>query len=128
MTQQLKGKIYWVLDDFLYIGVNYPKKDTTLHAVARIDNVIIDEHMIKFYIQPFEVRGEIWSYNANLLINENGTKFNGTFTEATDSDYSGELSCELFSNSKGHMLYGRWTEDEALYTFWAVVDKEQNLT
>jgi len=124
MTQQLKGKIHWVLDDFFYIGMVIPKKDTTAHIVARINNVIIDEHMIKFYVEPYEVRGEMWSYNVNLLINENGTKYNGTFTEATEGDWAGEISCELYSNAKRHLIYGRWTEDEVLYTFWAIIEKE----
>jgi hypothetical protein len=124
MTKQLKGKIHWVLDDFFYIGMVIPKTDDTAHIVARINNVIIAEHMIKLYVEPYEVRGELWSYNVNLLINESGTKFNGTFTEGTDTDWTGEVTCELLSNPKRHMLYGRWTEDEILFTFWAIIEKE----
>ena len=124
MTQQLKGKIHWVLDDFFYIGVAIPKKDATAHIVARINYVVIDHHMIKFYVEPYDVNGVMWSYNVNLLINENGTKYIGTFDDATDGDYTGEVSCDLFSNSKRHMLYGRWTEDEEIYTFWAIIEKE----
>lgn len=124
MTQQLKGKIHWVLDDFSYVGVVIPKKDATAHIVARINSVVIDDHIIKFYVEPYEVYGVMWSYNVNLLINENGTKYSGTFNDATDGDYTGEVSCELFSNFKRHMLYGRWTEYEVLYTFWAIIEKE----
>ena len=124
MTNQLKGKIYGVLNDFSYIGMVIPKKDETAHIVARINNVIIDDHMIKFYVEPYEVHGAFWSYNVNLIINERGTNFNGTFTEGTDTDWTGEVTCELFSNPKRHMLYGRWTEDEILYTFWAIIEKE----
>ena len=124
MTQQLKGKIHWVLDDFAYIGMVIPKKDQTAHVVARISNVIIAEHMIKFYVEPYEIHGEPWSYNVNLLINDNGTRFKGTYTEAIEGESTGEVSCELFSNAKRHMLYGRWIEEEWLYTFWAIIEKE----
>jgi hypothetical protein len=124
MIQQLKGKIYWVLDDFAYIGTVMSKKDSTSHIVAKIDNVIIDEHMIKFYVCPHNsADGEEWSYNVNLLINETGTRFTGTFSEATEPDYIGVVHCELFSNDKKYMLQGRWIESEALYTFWAIIDK-----
>jgi hypothetical protein len=125
MTQQLKGKIYWILDDFAYIGAVIPKKDDTAHIVARLDNVVIDEHMIKFYVCPHKsTDGQDWSYNVNLLINDTATKFNGTFTEATEPSYKGEVYSELFSNHKKYMLQGRWIEDETIYTFWAIIDKE----
>ena len=125
MTKQLKGKIYWVLDDFAYIGAIIPKKDTTTHTVARLENVIVDEHMIKFYVCPHKSSdGEEWSYNVNLLINDAATKFNGTFSEATEPSYKGEVFAELFSNHKKYMLQGRWIENEIIYTFWAIIEKE----
>lgn len=125
MTQQLKGKIYWILDDFSYIGTYIPKKDTTTHTVARLDNVIVDEHMIKFFVCPHKSSdGEDWSYNVNLLINDTATKYNGTFTEATEPSYKGEVYSELFSNRKKYILQGRWIENETIYTFWAVIEKE----
>jgi len=125
MTKQLKGKIYWVLDDFAYIGSIIPKKETTSHTVARLDNVIINEYMIKFYVCPHKTEdGEDWSYNVNLIINEIGTKFNGTFNEATEPSHKGEVFAELFSNNKNYMLQGRWIECETIYTFWAIIEKE----
>lgn len=125
MTKQLKGKIYWVLDDFAYIGTVLPKKDQTSHIVARLDNIVIDEYMIKFYVCPHQSSdGQEWSYNVNLLINDIGTTFRGTFSEATEPSYTGEVFCELFSNHKKYMLQGRWIEEEVLYTFWAIIDKE----
>lgn len=125
MTRQLKGKIHWVLDDFSYIGTVIPKKDDTAHIVARLDNVIIDEHMIKFYVCPYKNSyGDDLSYNVNLLINDAATKFNGTFTEATEPSHKGEVYSELFSNRHKYILQGRWVEDETIYTFWAIIDKE----
>ncbi len=124
MTKQLKGKIHWVLDDFFYIGMVIPKKDQTAHIVARLNNVIIDEHMIKFYVEPYEVYGELWSYNVNLLINDNGTRYIGTYAEAIEGDWTGEVNCELFSNSKRHLLYGKWIEEDYLYTFWAIIERD----
>jgi len=44
--------------------------------------------MIKFYVCPHKSPdGEVWSYNVNLLINDTATKYNGTFTEATDLNW-----------------------------------------
>ena len=125
MTRQLKGKIHWVLDDFSYIGTVIPKNGDTAHIVARLDNVIIDEHMIKFYVCPYkDPYNEDWSYNVNLLINDTGTKFNGSFTEATEPSHKGEVSAELFSNRLKYILQGRWVEDETIFTFWAIIEKE----
>jgi len=125
MTRQLKGKIYWVLDDFSYIGMVAPKKDETLHIAARLDYVIIDDHMIKFYFCPHQdSSGENWSYKVNLLINDLGTKFIGTFSESTEPSYTGEVYSELFSNKHKYMLQGRWIEDGTIFTFWAIIDKE----
>ena len=126
MTKQLKGKIYWILDDLSYIGTRIPKKkyDNT-HVVARLDNIVIDGHMIKFYVCPHKGSdGQEWSYNVNLLIDDTAIKFNGTFSEATDPSYKGEVYSELYSNLKKYMLQGRWIEDEIIYTFWAIIDKE----
>ncbi len=125
MIQQLKGKIYFVEDDFGYIGGHIPKKDSTSHIVAKLDNAIIDEHMIKFYVCPYkDTDGEYWSYNVNLRINDTATKFNGTFSEATEQSHKGEIDAELFSNRKKFMLQGRWIENETIYTFWAIIEKE----
>jgi len=126
MANQFKGKIYWVLDDFSYIGVVIPKQDDTAHIVARLDNAIIDEHMIKFYVCPYnDSHGVEWSYNVNLLVDEARSKFNGTFSEATDPSHKGEVYSELFSNRNKYVLHGRWIEDEMVYTFWAIIDKDQ---
>jgi hypothetical protein len=125
MTKLLKGKIIWIQDDFAYIGANTLKNESTSHIVARIENAIIDDYMIKFYVCPHVSSDkQEWSYNVNLLINETGTSFKGTFSEATESSYKGEVFCELFSNKKKYMLHGRWLENDALYTFWAIFDIE----
>ena len=125
MTHQLKGKIYWILDNLSYIGTVIPKKDATAHIVARLDNVIIEEHMIKFFVCPHKSSDEQdLSYNVNLLINDTATKYNGTFSEASEPNYRGEVYSELFSNRKRYMLQGRWVEEENIYTFWAIIEKE----
>lgn len=119
----LSGKIYWVLDDFTFNGNYYPKKDETVHIVTKIENVIIDEHMIKFSTNPIEYGGELFSYDVNLLINDNGLGFSGRFTETSDGDWSGSISCELFENKNLYFIYGKWTEDEVIYTWWARIEK-----
>ena len=124
--EPLKGKIYWVEDTFSYEGIHKLKGKESWHIVSKIENVIIDEHLIKFLVLPHIVNlasGEQFSYNVNLIPNETGMGFTGSFSEASDSDWSGEVTCERFENSKKIMLYGRWIEDSSEYTWWAIIDK-----
>jgi len=122
---QLSGKIYFVESDFLFNHVYIPKKDETSFIVTSIENAIIEEHMIQFSTTPYEYNGEILSYNINLLINDNGLNYSGTFSEKTDQDWNGPVSCELFENKKNYFMYGKWTEDEVVLTWWARIEKFQ---
>jgi hypothetical protein len=124
----MNGKIFWVLDDFAYIGAFVPdKKRPTSHTVARIENVIIDDNMIKFYVLPHEAADKIvWSYNVNLLNNPTGTRYEGGFTEATEPDHKGKITCELYSNTNKYLLQGRWYECDEVYTWWAIIEKERH--
>lgn len=80
--------------------------------------------MIKFYVCPYKSPdGECWSYNVNLLLNDTATKFNGTFSEATEPSHNGEIYAELYNNHKRFMLQGRWIENQITYTFWAIIEK-----
>lgn len=124
MSKLLTGKIYWVRDDFSYIGTHIPKKDATSHIAARLENVIINEYMIKFYVCPHkDSNNDYWTYNVNLFINNDNTKYNGTFTEDLEPSYVGDVNLELFENKNKYFLYGRWIEEETIYTFWATIDK-----
>ena len=58
MQQPLAGKVYWVLDTFSYKGNINPKKDMT-HQVARIDQIIVEDYMIKFFSVPFEWKEKV---------------------------------------------------------------------
>ena len=50
-------------------------------------------------------------------INEvNGTRFIGNAKEASGYYNNAEIDCELFSNNKKYFLYGKWTEEENIYT------------
>ena len=125
MKKQLKGKIFWIEDDFGYIGGIIPKDNTTSHTVARIENVIIEEYMIKFFVCPHPDHSKTeWSYNVNLLVDDTGIKFNGTFSEATEPSHTGEVFAELFQNKNKYMLLGKWLENESFFTFWALFEKE----
>ncbi|MDZ4845332.1 MAG: hypothetical protein SH857_07255 [Chitinophagales bacterium] len=124
MNLQLSGKIYWVLDDFGYKGNrNFSKKDETAHTSTKVKYALVQDHMIKFSTEAVEIDGEVISYNINLLINDRGTEYTGTFSEASDADWNGDVSCELFENKKAYFLYGNWVEDEEVYTWWARIDK-----
>lgn len=125
MTQLLKGKLYWVKDDFSFIGGRIPKgKNSTSHTVAEIENVLISDTMIKFTIKDHKyVDNEIWNYQVELIRNSIGINYEGEFHETTETDHKGAIHCELFQNEKKYMLYGRWSEYGDIYTFWAIINK-----
>lgn len=124
----LNGKIYWVCDDFSYNGIYIPKKDETSHISTNLTNAIITDYMIKFSTEDVDYGdGIILGYNVNLNINDNGSGFSGTFTEVYhQSDWKGNVSCELFENKKVFFLYGKWMEDDKIFTWWARIDKNFN--
>jgi hypothetical protein len=122
---QLIGRIYWVLDDFTYNGNIIPTKDSTAHAATRLKYAIIQDHMVKFQTEPINYFDNKLVYDVNLTINDIGTRFVGTFSEVTDDDRRGDVSCELFENSKAFFLYGNWIEDEYNYTWWARIEKDK---
>ena len=124
--KKLSGKIYWIADDFSFNGNFIPKKDETSHTVSKVEDVVIDEHVIKFTTTPVDYDGEKFSYNVNLLADEKGLGFTGTCNETTDRDWKGEIKCELFENKKTYFIYGKWTEDDVVYTWWARIDKNAN--
>jgi len=124
MKNLLSGKIYWVQDDFSYNSFYDPKKGETLHISTGVDNVLIDENMIKFSTLPIKnISNEIESYNVNLIINEHGIDYSGTFANTEDRDWSGPVTCELYENKKAYFLFGKWTESEFLFTWWAKINK-----
>ncbi len=99
------------------------KKGDGSIVIADIDNIIIDEHMIKFHILPYYIDGETYSYDVNLNADFVGKGFIGEFNDTTDRDYKGHVECELFENRVRYFLYGKWTEEETNYTWWAILDK-----
>lgn len=77
MSQLLKGKLYWVKDDFSFIGGRIPKrKNTASHTVAEIENVVIAVDMIRFAIMDHKyVDNDIWNYQVELLRNPLGISY-----------------------------------------------------
>jgi hypothetical protein len=122
---QLKGKMYWVVDDFAYNGMRLFKKDETAHFVSGIENAIIDEHTITFTVLPLDVAGTVFNYKVSLLPDNFGNGFTGKFDEASDPEWTGNVKCDVFSNDKQYLLYGTWMEAEMAHTFWAIIDKEK---
>lgn len=120
---KLTGKIYWVESDFSFNGCHIPKKDETSHTVTRIENAIVDDHMIKFTSTPVDHGNYQFGYNVNLIANDKGLGFTGSFSDTTDGDWKGEITCEVFENKKAFLLFGKWTEEEIIYTWWARIDK-----
>jgi len=125
--KQLKGKIYWVSDTFEYIGKGVNNsKDIYLHYAARISNIVIDDAMIKFDVEPHNVEGGSYSYIVNLL-NTHENRFKGDIKDGETNELNGNVTCELFQNSKKYMIQGLWHEEhndfENIFSFWAVIEK-----
>ena len=121
----LTGKIYWIEEDFNFNGTRDYKKGEIASAVTGIENVIIDNNMIEFTTIPFDLDGEQICYNINLRADDIGLGYSGKFHDRADRDWNGEIKCELFKdeNEKTYFLYGKWTEDEVIYTWWARIEK-----
>jgi hypothetical protein len=112
----LTGRIFWVLDDFNYVG-HGPEIDYD-HTVARVENGIVDEFMIEFdTTNPEEMLSD--AFHVRLLREDNGTKYTGIFGGKTDPEIKVDAHCEVFKNEKKTMLFGTWNEDDFNYTWWA---------
>lgn len=119
----LTGKLYWIENDFDFNGPRETKKGESESAITGIENVIVDDNMIEFRTIPFELEGVQTSYNINLRADETGLGYSGKFYDTIDRDWNGEVKCELFENAKMYFLYGKWTEDDVIYTWWARIQK-----
>jgi hypothetical protein len=131
----LIGKIYWVQDDFAYEGQYKIKLDSksqkssykdSEHVVTKIDNVVIDEFVIKFTTKPYDIDGEAFSYSINLNSFDKEFIYKGFATSLTDEEEPIEVKCELFENKRAYHLYGTWIEYDMVYTWWAKIDKAKN--
>lgn len=121
--ENLKGKIYWVEDDFNFNDIHFPKNDETSHSVTNVENAIIAENMISFKTTSLEIDGVKFTHSVNLMANDTGFGFTGTCTISLEGYDNGVVVCELFQNAKTYFLYGKWIEEEILYTWWAKIDK-----
>ena len=73
------------------------------------------------------MEGESWSYVINLEPIDFTTKFKGLAVKEDNKEHTADITCELFTNKGGYFLYGQWTEQEAVYTFWVKITKEENI-
>jgi len=118
----MKGKIYWVDDIFQYHG---RVDEESCHIVANIENVVIQEYMIKFFILKHNVdvgKVVMVSYNVNLK-SDDGIKYIGDWNDDEDRDYFGVAKCELYSNKSKYFLFGTWEESGTEFTWWANIQK-----
>lgn len=121
MSQEpLKGRIAWIPSDFKFKGI-YTPKDETSFFVTNVSDVIIQDYMIKFFTEPYELNG--MSYYVNLIVDEHGSKYVGKFTLESDPEYEGQVTCELYENKRKYLLYGSWIEDEDIYSWIAEIEK-----
>ena len=128
---QLSGRIYWIIEDFNFEGTRkirldnkkkYSHEDSE-HSTTKIENVIIDDFVLKFSTLPYDCDGEAFSYFVNLTSLDKEFIYKGQATSQTDEDERIEVSCELFENRKKYFLYGTWKEYDSVYTWWASIYK-----
>jgi len=121
------GKIFWILDDFKYIG-SYPDDEAT-HQVAYIDSFVGDENMIKITTEPTDFGDGKISISININ-RENNLKYVGKFHLVEEQHTRGKVEAELFENQAKFFLFGTWEEvDEEgfsnLYTWFAEINKHK---
>lgn len=105
------GKSYWIKDTLEYEGTI---SNDLEHTIALVENIIIDDGMISMFIPNQNYLDR--EYRFTLLPNDIGLAFTGTDEDVT-------INCEVFSNDKREMVYGKWKEGEANYTWWVITDK-----
>lgn len=118
-----KNKIYWVLEDFNFIGNHYPGKDQTVHSVSIVENELIDERMVKFDVDFIDSKSDRIEYSVNLLADSHGTGYSGYYIKDGDKHSRGEITCQLYKNSLAYLLMGTWIEDGYTYTWWSRIEK-----
>ncbi len=132
MKNTLSGKIYWVLDDFNFEGLSKIKLDSkdkkasykdSEHVTTKIENIVIDDFIIKFTTKPYDVDGIPFGYSLNLTSFDKEFHYKGFAKSDQDEDEVVEVSCEIFSNNKKHLIYGKWLEYDSVYTWWAIINK-----
>ena len=132
MANVLVGKMYWVLDDFNFDGLSKIKIDSkdkkrtfkdSEHITTKIENIVIDDFVVKFTTKPYDVDGTPFSYSLNLTSLDKEFHYKGLAKSDVDEDEEIEVSCEIFENKKKYMLFGKWVDYDEVYTWWAIISK-----
>ena len=122
-----KGKIYWIEDDFKYIG-NRPLTDIA-NGVGRCETFVADENMIRMVLQPTNYYEDQSSTIMINLIKENENFYKGKATAIENDDFEAIVDAKVFTNSLAYLLFGTWTEgnidgdDFVFYTWIAEIMK-----
>jgi len=105
---ELIEKYFWVKDDFNYTGTLPIEYE---HGTGKIENVIIDDFMIQFSINNPGNSDHL--FKVTLIRQDFGTLYKSV---------DGEITAERFANEKRNFIYGKWTEQGDVYTWWALVN------
>lgn len=116
MKNNWSAKIYWVQDSFSHYGNNVSGE--IIRGVAKVDKLIIEDYLIKFWTVPINYEKELWSYYVELNVTDKPNKFKGMFKRNEDLEHLGEVSCEIFRNENNIFLFGQWIEADIVFTFW----------
>ena len=102
------GKMYWVLDDFNFDGLSKIKIDSkdkkrtfkdSEHITTKMENIVIDDFVVKFTTKPYDVDGTPFSYSLNLTSLEKEFHYKG-FAKS-DADEDAEIEVEYQSDTIG---------------------------
>ncbi|HZY36749.1 MAG TPA: hypothetical protein VFE53_08885 [Mucilaginibacter sp.] len=123
MVNKLKGKSFWVNDNFKYNGC---KEKEFEHTSREIENIVLDDNMISFFIPRCEPTDKNHAYQVNLNRRDIGTEYEGTYKDVDNPANSDDVNCDKFTNENQtrHFVYGKWTEDGTTYTWWAIFEND----
>ena len=121
------GKIYWLLGDFKILNSEDPDY---WHSFAKVEEGtwVISPELIRFHTVPADFNtGDLIGYSLDLQPSKDNN-YVGVAKNSDSGKIAAEVKCELFENSKKHLLKGTWIEEgkdgELLFTWILVLNKK----
>ncbi|MGM0944918.1 MAG: hypothetical protein ACQEW9_07010 [Bacteroidota bacterium] len=117
------GKIYWLLGDFKILN---PEDPDFWDSVAKVEEGtwVVSPEKIRFHTIPkdFETN-EMIGLSIELQPSKDNN-FAGVAKNSDSGEIAADVKCELFENSKKHLLKGTWIEegeDGKLFFTWILI-------
>ncbi|MFD2200191.1 hypothetical protein [Shivajiella indica] len=122
------GKIYWLLGDFKILNSDDPDY---WHSVAKVEEVswVVSPELIRFHTIPADFNtGDLIAYSLELQPYKDNN-YAGVAKNSDSGEFAAEVKCELFENSKKHLLKGTWIEEgengNLFFTWILILDKNK---